>query len=192
MFSLQDLEAVFYFVCGFTECLDVPLGPTDCKQPDVHFTIDLRRILPPHPPRGTFALGAGGNLSPQLVFDIAVANESMPTLTEIDLQRYFSAGTGTRWWVGIRIFKDVDGVTRWWVGHAYRRFVNGRFIDRAELHQESMPNVTSHNVDISIHTNLLFRISVQTLMHPCLPPAAYPDFIVINLEQIRQLVVSLL
>lgn len=34
---------------------------------------------------------------------------------------YFQAGTGTRYWIGVKVFKnDPPGVKRWWAGHALR------------------------------------------------------------------------
>lgn len=169
----------------------MPLGQWGVKQPDAHWTINQRR-LPVPPPPGTFGIGAGGNPAPQLVLEVAVSHESIPTLTERDLQRYFAAGTGTRWWVGLKIFKNPTGTTRWWAGHAERTVQNGNFIDTATLHVESMPVVQSHNLDISIPTNLVFNIRVATLTHPAAPPANYPQYLTINLEEIRQIVIELL
>ena len=68
---------------------------------------------------------------------------------------------------------------------------NGNFIDNATLHAESMPVVQSHNLDISIPTNLVFHIRLATLTHPAAPPANYPQYLTINLEEIRQIVVDL-
>jgi hypothetical protein len=95
------------------------LNNLNAKKPDAHWTVDLN-VLPNPPPPGTFVVGAGGNIAPQLVFEVAVLNEttSMSTLTQTDLARYFAVGTGTRWWVGIKMFKNLGGTNRWWDGHA--------------------------------------------------------------------------
>jgi formylmethanofuran dehydrogenase subunit A len=116
----------------------------------------------------------------------------MPTLTQTDLARYFAAGTGTRWWVGIKVFKNPGGTNRWWAGHASRRIVNGQFQNVADISPESMPIVQTNNVDLNIPTPVVFHIHVSTLIHPCAAPANYPATLDINLEDIRQLIVSLL
>jgi hypothetical protein len=106
--------------------------------------------------------------------------------------RYFAAGTGTRWWVGIEVFKDPDGTNRWWAGHASQRIVNGQFHNVADISPESMSIIQTNNVDLNIPAPLMFRIQVSTLIHPCASPANYPATLDINLENIRQLIVSLL
>ncbi len=145
--------------------------------------------LPNPPPPGTFVVGAGGNIAPQLVLEVAVSNETMPTLTQTDLARYFVAGTGTRWWVGIKVFKNPGGTNRWWAGHASRRFTHGQFQNAADFSPESMPIVQSYNIDLNAPTQLVFHITVATLIHPCQPPANYPATLDIDLENIRQLIV---
>ena len=112
--------------------------------------------------------------------------------TQTDLARYFAAGTGTRWWVGIKVFKNPGGTNRWWAGHASRRFTNGQFENTADISTESMPIVQSYNVDLNVPTQLVFHITVSTLIHPCAPPANYPAILDIDLENIRQLIVTLL
>jgi hypothetical protein len=180
--------------CSFYFCWiprDVSLDNLNVKEPGGHWTINLN-ALPNSPPPGTFVVGAGGNLAPQLVLEVAVSNETMPTLTQTDLARYFAAGTGTRWWVGIEVFKDPDGTNRWWAGHASRRIVNGQFQNVADISPESMSTVQTNNVDLNIPTSLWFHIQVSTLIHPCAAPANYPATLDIDLENIRQLIVSLL
>jgi hypothetical protein len=89
-------------------------GPAGCKQPDAHWTMNQRR-LPISPPPGTFAVGAAGKSAPQLVLEVAVSHESIPVFTERDLQRYFAEGTGTRWWIVLKIRgeqRDGGQVTR--------------------------------------------------------------------------------
>ena len=116
----------------------------------------------------------------------------MPTLTQTNLVRYFAAGTGTRWWVGIKVFKNPGGTNRWWAGHASRRIVNGQFQNVIDISPESMPIVQTNIVNLNIPTPLVFHIHLATLIHPCAAPANYPATLDINLENIRQLIVSLL
>jgi hypothetical protein len=56
---------------------------------------------------------------PCIVFEVAVKNESMSTLTMTDVDRYFAIGTGTRIWLGIIIFEEnrkTPPIHRWWAG----------------------------------------------------------------------------
>jgi hypothetical protein len=87
---------------------------------------------------------------------------------------------------------------------------NGKFIDSASFHPESMSIVQSHelisdvqshesmsvvqsqSLDISIPTTLIFHIRVTSLTHPASPPANYPEYLTINLEEIRQILMDLL
>lgn len=41
-----------------------------------------------------------------LVLEVALSNESMPQFIDVDLPRYFAAGTGMRCRIGIKVFKD--------------------------------------------------------------------------------------
>ena len=131
---------------------------------------------------------ATGELVPQLVLEVAVSNESMPILIDTDLVNYFAPGTGTRAWIGVKIFKSSssNGTYCWWAGWARRKMVNGQFVNQPESSLESMPRVNTHNVPIMQPTNLVFHIDVITLLHPCQPPANYPPTIDINLEDVRQ------
>jgi hypothetical protein len=92
---------------------DYPLHTTSLlsdgisKAPDGHWRIHPDRIppqfsnsFPINPVDGKIAIAPG------LVFEVAVSNESMPTLTQRDLDRYFSAGTGTRLWLAVKVFRD--------------------------------------------------------------------------------------
>jgi hypothetical protein len=134
---------------------------------------------------------ATNHIAPQLVLEVEVSNESMPILAERDLARYFGPGTGTRWWIGIKVFKsDTGGVHRWWAGHAKRAFVQGAFIDEAEFSPESMDRVENNNDPITIATDKVFHVDVATLVHPCALPPNYPPMLDINLEEIRKVIVS--
>ena len=130
-------------------------------------------------------------MPPQLVFEVAVSNESMPTLTITDLRRYFGAGTGTRAWIGIKVLKNpTTGVHRWWAGWARRMMVNGVFVNQPDMSNESMPIVENYNCQINIPVNIVFHIDIVTLISPCQPPANYPQFINLDLERVRQRIVE--
>jgi len=132
-----------------------------------------------------------------MVFEIAVWNESMPRLTQRDLDRYFAAGTGTRLWVGIKIFEDDRNNPpshRWWAGWATRdRAPNGAFLNSATLHAESMPIVQTHNQLLYLATNpLIFHLDVAILLNPMAIPNGYPQTLDLNMEEIRRLALSIL
>jgi hypothetical protein len=132
-------------------------------------------------------------MPPQLVFEVAVSNESMPTLTITDLYRYFGPGTGTRAWIGIKVFKNPKtGVHWWWAGWARRMMVNGIFVNQPDMSNESMPIVDNYNLPINIPVNIIFHIDIVTLISPCQPPASYPQFIDLDLEQVRQIIVEMI
>lgn len=168
---------------------DITLTPgINNKVPDGHWVIEANQIPPnlvnqfPLNPRT-------GRIAPQLVLEVAVANESMPRLTQIDLPRYFAAGTGTRAWIGIKIFKDdrnTPPVHRWWCGWATRDYLNGQFLNSATMHRESMPILTNNNAPISTPTNITFHIDVDLLLHPMPRPQGYPATLDIDMERVRR------
>jgi hypothetical protein len=175
---------------------DVELAPGDVKVPDAHFA--LKRSKVPANLRPSYSMNNlfGGNLSPCLVFEVSVSNESMRQLSITDFNRYFAAGGGTRAWMGIKLFKDTrnpnpNPVHRWWVGWAKRDKNNaGAFLDSATLHTESFPVVASHNVPVSTPCNIVFHIDTTILFEPMLKPPGYPPTINIDLELIRQVILE--
>ena len=103
-------------------------------------------------------------LAPQLVLKVAAGHESMPQLTGTDLNKYFGPGTGTRCWIGVKIYKATNGNHRWWAGIAYRACTpNGTFLDAPDMSPESMPSVASHNTPITKLLQILYFMS--TLQH---------------------------
>ena len=150
-------------------------------------------LLNPQQLQNPFPINLASNsIAPQLVFEVAVHNESIPTLTGTDLSRYFGLGTGTRAWIGIKIFKNSDpnGTHRWWCGWAKRMVVNGQFVDLAEMSNESWPIVPNYNVDLNLPTNTVFHIDVALLVAPLQPPQGYPPTLNLDLEVIRQLIIE--
>jgi len=178
-------------ILALLRCVDVSLVAGSDKQPDGHWTVNTNRLPNPQQGLNVFPVNAAtGELAPQLVLEVAVSNESMPTFFETDLAKYFAPGTGTRAWVGIKIFKSssLNGTHRWWAGWARRRMVNGQFVDQPDLSQESMPRINTNNVPITQRTNRVFHIDVFTLLHPCQAPGNYPATIDINLEDVRAVI----
>jgi hypothetical protein len=112
--------------CDFAD-IDVNLVPGSDKQPDGHWVINPA-MLPNAPPAGTFPVNLATTfLSPQIVLEVAVSHESMTTLSQVDLAKYFAPGTGTRVWIGVKVFKSRAAIPvhRWWMGYAVRRRVGG-------------------------------------------------------------------
>jgi hypothetical protein len=167
---------------------------TGDKAPDGHWALDPARI--PVPFVNSFPVNSRtGNIAPQLVLEVAVSNESMSHLTQVDLVRYFAPGTGTRAWMGIKVFKDkqnVPPIHRWSAGWAARDQANGQFLDRASLDAESMPIVPTNNIAVSILTNIIFHIDVNLLLSPMPRPVGYPPTLDIDLEIIRQTIISVI
>ena len=76
------------------------------KRPDAHWRVKPHMLLSPQLVQNPFNIDPVTNqIAPQLVFEVAVSNESMPTT---DLNRYFGPGTGTRAWIGIKVFKNAN------------------------------------------------------------------------------------
>jgi hypothetical protein len=177
---------------------DITLTPgNSSKAPDGHWQLDRARIPPQF--LNSFALNPyGGLIAPGLVLEVEVANESMPVFTPIDLGRYFAAGTGTRVWLGVKVFCDSRNnppTHRWWCGWATRdQGQNGVFLNSATLHPESMPIVTSHNTPLTTPTNppLIFHIDVSFLIDPMPIPQGYPAILDVNMESIRRLACRIL
>ena len=202
--SLQDRAAGSLFIAGTGDHItisihglheDITLTPgTSDKAPDGHWHLSPTRI----PPQFLNSFPLNGLVAPGLVLEVAVSNETMPTLTQIDLGRYFAIGTGTRAWLGIEIFRDDRNnpqTHRWWCGWATRdRAQNGTFLNSATLNAESMPIVASHNASLARPTNppLIFHIDVGILIHPMPIPQSYPATLDVNMELLRQLALSLM
>ena len=130
--SLQDRAAGSLFIAGTGDHItisihglheDITLTPgTSDKAPDGHWQISPARIPPQF--LNSFPLNPrNGLIAPGLVLEVAVSNETMPTPTQTDLGRYFAAGTGTRVWLGVKIFRRYskqpsDSSMVVWMGHS--------------------------------------------------------------------------
>lgn len=135
---------------------------------------------------------ATGRIASQLVFEVAVHNETMPRLIQNDLSNYFAPGTGTRAWVGIRIWVHANNNNHtWWAGWATRaKSPNGQLLDQPLLMPQSMSIVNSNNASIYQPVpQLVFAIDVDELIAPCQMPAGYPQHRRINLEAVRNTIV---
>lgn len=188
--ELEMVPSLFEIEVNFA---DIDLNQPNVKRPDGHWSVRPHMLLNPQQIQNPFPLNPASNhIAPQLVFEVAVSNEIIPTLTVTDLNRYFGPGTGTRAWIGIKIFKNTNpnGIHRWWCGWARRMIVNGQFVDRPDMSNESWPIVHNYHVDLSLPTNTVFHIDVATLVAPLQAPQGYPLTLDLDLEQIRQLILE--
>ena len=89
--------------------IDYPLAPGDTKQPDIrrslskiHIPQNLNfRIDPQH-----------GNILPGFCLEVAVKNESIPTLVDTDVARYFAPTTATRYCYREEVMEAVDRLAK--------------------------------------------------------------------------------
>jgi len=167
------------------------LLPRRNKQPDGHWTVNVNRLPNFQPRLNPFPLNAAtGELAPQLVLDLAVSNQTMPILVDVDLANYFAPGIETRAWIGIKIFKpsSPNGMHWWRASWAKRRIIGSQFVNEPALSPESMPRVITNNVPITQPANIVFHVDVFTLLHLCQPPTNYSATIDIDLEDVRQVI----
>jgi hypothetical protein len=196
----QDPQDIFQCSSGvgrvlfvyFTDNEDIPLGNSN-KQPDAMFSIVLAN-LPNGGAGHTFQqLPNGAMLFPVICFEISICNETLPRLLG-DLGRYFQAGTGTRYWMGIKVFKnDPPGVIRWWAGHALRDQdpQTNMFLDSYTFQAGSMRTDLHRNADINVPVpGLQFTVDLATLLHPLAVPPGYAPQIVWDVEQLRQIIIQ--
>jgi hypothetical protein len=116
----------------------------------------------------------------------------MPTLTNNDLGRYFGPGTGTRVWLGVKIFKKSAPHLphRWWFGMAVRDQVNAVFQNSCTMSANSLPIVNSYNQLLSQPVMTIFQIDVNILFYPFPRPVNYPPYFDVDMEIVRQEIVE--
>jgi hypothetical protein len=126
---------------------------------------------------------------PHFVFEIAIANETMPKLIN-DEHHYFSPNTGTaatgiRLWMGVKVLEDNAPRLqhRWWAGWATRCPVTGGLL----MSPESFPRLKPARL-LSVPAPEVFHFDIATLFAPAPVPQNYPASIDIPLEQLRILI----
>ena len=168
----------------FTNNEDIPLGPSN-KQPDAMFSIVLA-YLPNGGARHAFHQLLNGTMFPVIYFEVSICYESLTELAVTDVQRYFLPGTGTRWWLGVKVFKkDPPKVTRWWAGHALRDLQNGTFQNSFTFQPGSMALGLPRNADINVPVpGLQFAAPLATLFHPLPVSQGYASHIIFDIKQL--------
>ena len=168
--------------------IDVWLNNSN-KQPDAALRIRPSR-WPKFPNPHPFQINqADGSIAPGFVFEIGVSNETMPTLSQADVARYFLPNTGIRFWIGVKVWKHDNG-HRWWVGSASRDFVAGTWQNTYTLHIHPLfPIVQSHNRLVSLPVpGQVINIPVNDLVHPLPLPVGCPALFTVDLELLRQII----
>jgi len=138
-------------------------------------------------------LPTGAMLFPVICVEVAICNEPLIKLLS-DMARYFQGGTGTRYWIGVKVFKnDPPGKVRWWAGHALRDRdpQSNAFLNSATLQPGSMSTTLTRNADISIAVpGLQFSVDLATLLDPLPVPQGCPAQFVFDIERLRQVAVQ--
>jgi hypothetical protein len=150
--------------------IDYPLAPGDTKRPDVYWS--LAKIHIPQDLMANFATDPiHGNILAGFCMEVAVKNESIPTLIDTDVPRYFAPTAATRCWIGIKIFIDVSG------NRNHRRYVaqvdcdwdpnTNTFLNTTtETQHRSSELREIINCSQSQFPGRRFQIDVQRLIHP--------------------------
>jgi hypothetical protein len=166
------------------------------KEPDAAWKIRPGRIPGYNPAlhAGSFPIDPNTGLeSPIIVVEVACSNESIPILTTADLNAYFGPGTGTRVWLGLKVFKKSKPHLPhcWWFGMAVRDQINGVFQNSGTMSANSLPIVTTNNrlLSLPVH-NTILRIDVNLLFQPFPRPAHYPPFLDLDMELVRQEIIE--
>jgi len=169
--------------------VDTMLNSLTRKQPD----LDLVPVNLPRPYNvNNIPLNPAVNNPspyPHFVFEVAIANESMPKLIN-DAHRYFSPNTGTsvsgiRLWMGVKVLKDKTPRLqhRWWAGWATRCPVTGGLL----MSPESFARLKPARL-LSDPAPEVFHFDMATLFAPAPVPQNYPASLNIPLEEIRSLI----
>jgi hypothetical protein len=169
--------------------IDYPLAPGDTKQPDVHWS--LARIHIPQNLMANFATDpTHGNILAGFCMEVAVKNESIPTLVDTDVPRYFAPTAATRCWIGIKIFIDESGNRnhRWYAAQVDRDWDpnTNTFLNTTTESPASFPRVARNNQLLTVPIpGRRFQIDVQRLIHPLPLPPNQPAYFYVDLEAFR-------
>ena len=97
------------------------MAPGYTKQPDIHWSLAKVHIPPNLMPN--FASNPRyGNILPGFCMEIAVKNESIPTLLDTDVPCYFAPTAATRCWIGVKLLinESGNGNHRWYAAQVDR------------------------------------------------------------------------
>lgn len=160
--------------------IDCQLNNRSVKRPDASFRLTQNSI--PQPPPAWLKFMQNGVPYPNIVAEVAVDNES-PTKLMNDCQRYFTATTSVRLWIGVKYWKAGK---RFWVGYAIRR-PGG--VEATVTSQFQWP--PNHH-DINVPTNIVYSVPMATVFGPgiALPQGMAANAVLrIDTDIIRQRIV---
>jgi len=145
--------------------IDCKLNNRSVKRPDTSFHLHQNSI--PQPPPGCLKFMGNGAPYPNIVVEVAVNHESPMKLMN-DCQRYFTATTSMRLWIGIKYWTTSE---KFWVGFAVRR-PGG--VGATVTSQFQFP--PGHH-DINVPTNIVYCVPMTTAFGPGI---AFPQGMLAN------------
>jgi hypothetical protein len=133
---------------------DCELNHRSIKRPDASFHLHFNSI--PQPPPVWLKFMSNDAPYPNIVVEVAVNHES-PTKLINDCQRYFSASTSVRLWIGVKYWAAEK---KFWVGYAVRcpAGVGGTVTTEFQFPPD-------HH-DINIPTNVVYSIPMAMVFGP--------------------------
>lgn len=154
---------------------DCKLTNRNYKRPDSSFKLHRDHI--PQPPPTWLKFLPNGVPYPNVVLEVAVNHEGPNQLLD-DLERYFSAMTSIRLWIGVMYWKQRK---KFWVGWADRKPGGVG----AQLHTQFQWPPNHH--DITKPTNIVYAIPMLTVFGPGIAiPPNLPPTLDIDTDVIRQ------
>jgi hypothetical protein len=169
--------------------IDYPLAPGDTKEPDLNWS--LAKIHIPQNLMANFATDpTHGNILAGFCMEVAVINESIPTLVDTDVPRYFVPTAATRCWIGIKIFIDESENRnhRWYAAQVDRDWDpnTNTFLNTTTESPASFPRVARNDQLLTVPIpGRRFQIDVQRLIQPLPLPPNQPAYFYVDLEAFR-------
>src|ERR1700737_2295743 len=132
--------------------IDCKLNNRSIKRPDTSFHLNHNSI--PQPPPAWLKFMANGAPYPNIVVEVAVNHES-PTKLMNNCQRYFTATTSVRVWIGVKYWFVEK---KFWVGFAQR---SPGGVGATVTTQFQFP--PGHH-DINVPTNIVYSLPMPTVL----------------------------
>ena len=134
--------------------IDCKLNNRSVKRPDASFCLTRNSI--PQPPPAWLKFLPDGVPYPNIVVEVAVNHES-PTKLMNDCQRYFTATTSVRLWIGVKYW---PANRKFWVGFAVRH------PDGVGATVTSQFRFPPDHHDINTPTNIVYSVPMTTVFGP--------------------------
>lgn len=165
---------VYHCLVNLLTVVDVPLDNISTKRPDASFRL-INRLLP-NPPPAWMRFLPNGKPHPNIVVEVAVQNESSTEIIDI-MERYFSATTSVRVWIGMKVWLQDR---KFWVAWAHRHPTGTGGVLQSQM------QFPPHHASFDNPVNVIYSIPSQTVYGPgiALPPNS-PLNLIIDCEQVR-------